>query len=191
VQTSFLRLSSPARPVAEFPLLAGGGLTSWWRGPRHGNGNGHDGRWNCSHLFRLGPGCRGGGTTNGHYQHVTISMFSNSTKQQTNTWKIRLLPPSACAPPDDPAVPKAELRSTPRLAWRSCSFPPLLQLPSPPGGFRSPWIRCWAKAQLLEPSSLRQRRWGVGGLAEGCRAMAGSCGTIPCVPAEDSQLVVA
>jgi hypothetical protein len=118
-------------------------------------------------------------------------MFSNSTKQHTNTWKIRLLPPSACAPPDDPAVPKEELRSTPRLARRSCPFSPLLQLPSPPGGFHPPWTHCWAKLQLLEPSSLWQRRWGVGGLAEGCRAAAGSSGTTRCASTEGLQLAAA
>jgi hypothetical protein len=166
-------------------------LTSWWRGPRHGNGNCHGGRWDCSHLFELGPGCRGGRTTSGHCQHVTKSMFSNSTKQQTITWKIQFPAPFACALPDDPAAPEAELQPTPRLARRSCPFSPPLRFLSLPGGFRPPWTRCCAGLQLLEPSSLWQRRWGAGSLAVGCRAMAGSYSTIPCVPAEGSQLVMA
>jgi hypothetical protein len=31
------------------------GLTSRWRGPSHGDGDGCGGRWSCSHLFGLGP----------------------------------------------------------------------------------------------------------------------------------------
>jgi hypothetical protein len=56
------------------------------------------------------------GLQKGHCQRTTISMFSNSPKHQINTGKIRLLQLSASAPTDDPAVPKVELRSTPRLA---------------------------------------------------------------------------
>jgi hypothetical protein len=166
-------------------------LTSWRRGPRHDNGDSRGGRRKCSHLFGLGPGCRGDKTTNGHCQHITISIFSNSAKLQTNTRKIRLLPPFACVPPGDLAVPKAELRSTPRLARRSCPSSSLPRPPSLPGGSRPPWTRCCAELQLLKPFLLRQRRWGEGGLAEGCRAVVGSCGTILCVPVEGSHVVVA
>jgi hypothetical protein len=118
-------------------------------------------------------------------------MFINTTKQQTSTRKIRFPMPFACAPPDDPTAPRAELRSTLRLARRSCPFSPPLRFPSPPGGSRPPWTRCCDELQLLEPFLLRQRRWGEGGLAEGCRAVAGSCDTTLCVPAEDPRLVTA
>jgi hypothetical protein len=88
-------------------------------------------------------------------------------------------------------APRAGLRLTPWLVQGSRSVSPLLQLPSPPGGSRPPWTRCCAELQLCEPSLPRQRRWGGGGLAGGYRVMAGSCGTILCVPAEGSQLVMA
>jgi hypothetical protein len=117
--------------------------------------------------------------------------FGNSSKQQTSTWKIRLLAPFACALLDDLAAPEVGLRLTPRLAWRSYPFLPPFQLPPPPGGPRPPWTRCWAELGLCEPSLLRQRRWGGGGLAGGCRVAAGSCGTILCAPAEGFQLAAA
>jgi hypothetical protein len=131
------------------------------------------------------------GLQQGHCQRITILMFSNSPKQQINTWKIRLLQLSASAPTDDPAVPKVELRSTPRLARRSCPFLPLLRLLSPPGGSCPPWSRSYAEPGLCEPSLLRQRRWGGGGPAGGCRVAAGSCGIVLCVPAEGFQLAAA
>jgi hypothetical protein len=107
-----------------------------------------------------------------HCQRITILMFSNSPTHQINTWKIRLLQLSTSAPTDDPAVPKVELRSTPRLARRSCPFSPLLRLLSPPGGSRPPWSRCYAEPGLCEPSLLRQRHWEGGGPAGGCRVAA-------------------
>jgi hypothetical protein len=99
------------------------------------------------------------GLQKGHCQRITILMFGNSPKHQINTCKIRLLQLFASAPTDDPAVPKVELRSTPRLARRSCPFSPLLRLLSPPGGSRPPWSRCYAEPGLCEPSLLRQWHW--------------------------------
>jgi hypothetical protein len=167
------------------------GFTSQWRGPRHGDSNICGGRRSRSLLFRLGPGGRGGRTTSGYYQHVTISTYSYTTKQQVSTRKIRVPVPFACALPDVHAAPRVEFRSTPWLVQGSCSILPLLQLPSPPGGPRPPWSRCYAEPGLCEPSLLRQRRWGGGGPAGGCRVAAGSCGIVLCVPAEGFQLAVA
>jgi hypothetical protein len=73
----------------------------------------------------------------------------------------------------------------------SCSFSFLLQLPFPLGGSRLQWTRCRAKPRLLEPSSLRLRRWGEGGPVEGCRVAVDNSGTTLCVPIEDFQLAVA
>jgi hypothetical protein len=131
------------------------------------------------------------GLQRGHYQRIIILMFSNSPKHQINTWKIRLLQLSTSAPTDDPAVPKVELRSTPRLARRSCPFSPLLRLLSPPGGSHPPWSRCYAEPRQCEPSLLRQRCWGGSGPAGGCRVAAGSCGTVLYVLAEGFQLAAA
>jgi hypothetical protein len=102
------------------------GHTSWWRGARHSNGNSCRSCWICSHFFELGPGWRSGRTTTGYCQRATIPMFGDSTRQQTHTWKTRLLALSACVPPDDPAGPKAEFRTTPRLVRGSCPSLPSL-----------------------------------------------------------------
>jgi hypothetical protein len=142
-------------------------------------------------LTGLGPGGRGGRTASGYCQHVTISTFSNTTKQQASTRKIRFPAPLACALPVDPAAPRAELRSTPWLVQGSCSVSPLLQLPSPPRGSHPLWTRCCAELQLCEPSLLRQRCWGGGGLAGGYRVAVGSYDTVLCAPAEGFQLAVA
>jgi hypothetical protein len=111
--------------------------------------------------------------------------------QQVHTWKIRLLVLSACASPGDPAGPEAEFWSTPWLVRGSCPSSPPPRLPSLPGGSRPLWTRCCAEPGLSEPSLLQQRRWGGGGLAEGCRVAAGSCGTVLCALAEGFQLVAA
>jgi hypothetical protein len=118
-------------------------------------------------------------------------MFGDSTSQQTHTWKTRLLALSACVSPDDPVGPEAEFRSTPRPVRGSCPSSPPPQFPSLPGGSRPPWIHCCAEPGLSEPSLLRQRRWGEGGPAEGCRVAASSCGTTLCAPADGFQLVAA
>jgi hypothetical protein len=77
------------------------------------------------------------------------------------------------------------------MVRESCSFPPLLRLPFPPGGSRLQWTHYQAEPRLLEPSSLRLRRWGEGGPVEGCRVVVDSSGTTLCVPAEDFQLAIA
>jgi hypothetical protein len=87
--------------------------------------------------------------------------------------------------------PKAEFRSTPRMVQGSYSFSPSLQLPFPPGGSRFQWSRYRVEPRLLEPFSLRLRRWGEGGPVGGCRVVVDSSGTVLCVPAEDLQLAVA
>jgi hypothetical protein len=73
----------------------------------------------------------------------------------------------------------------------SCLYLPPPWLPSPPGGFRLLWTRCWAEPRLLEPFWLRLRCWGGGGPAEGCRVMAGSSDITLCTPAEGFQLAAA
>jgi hypothetical protein len=114
-----------------------------------------------------------------------------TTRQEIHTRRTPLLVLSVCAQPDDPAGPKAEFRSTPRMVRGSCPFSPPPRLPSPPGGSRLQWTHCWAEPRLLEPSSLQLRRWGEGGPVEGCRVVEGSSGTILCVPVEGFQLAVA
>jgi hypothetical protein len=114
-----------------------------------------------------------------------------TTRQEIHTWRTRLLALSVCAQPDDPAEPKAEFQSTPRMVRESCPFSPPPRLPFPPGGSRFLWSRCPAVPRLLELSSLRLRRWGEGGPIEGCRVAEGSSGTTLCVPIEDFQLAVA
>jgi hypothetical protein len=123
-------------------------------------------------------------------QHATTPVFDNSTRQQICTWRIRLHALSVCAQPDDPAGPKAEFWSTPRMVRGSCSFSPPPQLPFPPGGSHFPWSRCRVEPRLLELSLLRLQHWGEGGPVEGCRVVEGSSGTTLCIPAEDFQLAV-
>jgi hypothetical protein len=114
-----------------------------------------------------------------------------TTKQHIHTWRTRLLALFVCAQPGDPTGPKVEYRSTPRTVRESCLFSPPFRLPFPPGGFHLQWTRCRAEPRLLEPSSLRLRRWGEDGLVEGCRVVEGSCGTTLCAPTEGFQLAVA
>jgi hypothetical protein len=111
-----------------------------------------------------------------------------TTSQHIHTWWTRLLALCVCAQPGDPAGPQAECRPNPRMVWGSCLYLPSPRLLSPPGGFRLRWTRCWAMPRLLEPSWLQLQRWGGGGPVEGCRVVAGSSGTILCVPTEDFQL---
>jgi hypothetical protein len=116
-------------------------------------------------------------------------MFGDSTSEQTHTWKTRLLALSACVSPNDPTGPKAAFRSTPRLVRGSYPSLPPPQFPSLPRGSHPPWTHCCAEPGLSEPSLLRQQCWGEGGPAEGCRVVAGSCGTTLCAPADGFQLV--
>jgi hypothetical protein len=92
-----------------------------------------------------------------------------TTRQHIHTWRTRLLALFIYAQPGDPAGPKAEYQSTPRMVRVSCLFLPPFRLPFPPGGFRLQWTRCRAEPQLLEPSSLQPRCWGEDGLVKECR----------------------
>jgi hypothetical protein len=118
-------------------------------------------------------------------------MFGDSTRAASSNLEDSTIVLSACASPDNPAGPEAEFRSTPRLVRGNCPSSPPPRLPSLPGGSHPPWTHCCVEPGLSEPSSLQQRRWGGGGLAEGCRVAAGSCGTVLCAPAEGFQLVAA
>jgi hypothetical protein len=164
------------------------GLISRLGGPRHGNGHCRDGGWACFHLFGLGPGWQSRKTTSGYCQYTMLLTLGNSSKQQLSNWKTRLLAPCVCALPDDLVAPKAELWPIPRLARGSCPFSLPLRCPFLPGGSRLPWTRYCAGPQPFEPSLLRQWHWEEGGPAERCLAVAGSCGTTSCVPAEGAQL---
>jgi hypothetical protein len=116
-----------------------------------------------------------------------------TTRQHIQTWRTRLLVLFVCAQPGDPAGPKVEYRSTPRMVRGSCLFSPPPQLPFPPGGSPPPpqWTRCRVESRLLEPSLLWLRRWGGGGPVEECWVAVGSSGTLRCDPAGGSQLAVA
>jgi hypothetical protein len=144
------------------------GLTSWWRGPRHGNGNSRGGRWNCSHLFGLGPGCRGSRTTSGHCQHVTISMFSNLTKQQTITWKIRFPAPFACALPGGTRG-RASANSTAGLEELSLLASPSVSVSARglPSSVDSLLCRAAAARALFASAAALGSRWSGRGMS-GC-----------------------
>jgi hypothetical protein len=114
-----------------------------------------------------------------------------TTRQKIHTGRTRLLALSICAQHDNPAEPKAEFWSTPRMVQGSCPFSPPPRPPFQPGGSRFSWSRCPAVPRLLELSSLRLRHCGEGSPVEGCWVAEGSSGTTLCVPTEDFQLVVA
>jgi hypothetical protein len=130
--------------------------------------------------WRSGSGGEAGGLQK---DNVSVQQYRYMTRQEIHTRRTRLLALSICAQPDDPAGPKAEFRSTPRMVRGSCPFSPPLQLPFPPRGSHFPWSRCPAGPRLLELSSLRLRRWGEGGPVKGCRVAEGSSGTTLCAPA--------
>jgi hypothetical protein len=141
-------------------------------------------------FWRLGSGGEAEGLQNRKCKHATTLLFDNSTGQQLHTWGVRLYALCVCALSDDPEGPLAMLRPTPRMIRGSYSSLSL-RLPSPPGGSRFQWSRCRAEPRLLEPFSLRLRRWGEGGPVGGCWVVVDSSGTTLCVPAEDFQLAVA
>jgi hypothetical protein len=82
----------------------------------------------------------------------------------------------------------ARLLPTPQMIQGSCSCSPSLQLPSPPGGSRSQLSHRWADHQTIEPFLLQLWRRGEGGTVGERRIMVDNFDTMPCVPAEDSQL---
>jgi hypothetical protein len=140
--------------------------------------------------WRLGLGEEVDGLQKRQCWHGIIPIFENSTGQQFHTWRIRLHALSVHALSDDPAGPKAEFWSTPRMVWGSCSSSPSLRFPFPPGGSHF-WLFRRLVELMLEPFLLLPQRWEEGGLVGGCRVVVDSSGTTLCVPAEDFQLAVA